>query len=87
MKKLLTKDQRMTAHYKRLLDQLDNLMVSLTKQKHLGLDSEVIKALRDLTVARNTFKREFIKEAVVGVAARNDTVFTSFLDSVQDNIA
>ncbi len=75
----------MKKHYKDLLDQLDDLMISLTKQKHLGLDTEVVKALKNLTKSRNAFKREFIKKNIPPKEERRDTVFTSFLDNVADN--
>ncbi len=74
----------MDAHYKKLLDQLDNLMIALTKQKGLGLDTEVVVALKDLTRARNAFKREFIKSQPK--IQRSETIFTNFLDSVSNNI-
>ncbi len=76
----------MIKHYKKLLDQLDLLMISLAKQKQLGLDPEVIKALKDLTRARNEFKREFIKASAPKVIARNESVFTNFLDEVAQNV-
>ncbi len=73
----------MTKHYTKLLDQLDNLMISLTKQKHLGLDPEIMKALKDLTRSRNAFKRELIKS--YNLTKPNETVLTHLLDNVMDN--
>ena len=72
--------------YKKVLDGLDDLMIALSKQKHLGLDAEVVKALKSLTVARNAFKREYIKQYVERVPVRNETVFTNFLDEVGKNV-
>ena len=42
-----------------LIDSLDNLMIALSKQKHLGLDPEVNNALKDVTKARNKLKKEY----------------------------
>ncbi len=61
-------------------------MISLSKQKHLGLDADVVKALKDLTKARNAFKREFIKANAPRISERNETIFTCFLDKVSDNV-
>jgi hypothetical protein len=55
---------RMDKHYAKLINQLDELMIALTKQKHLGLDPEVINALKNLTRARNAFKREYIQTLI-----------------------
>jgi hypothetical protein len=75
----------MQKHYKELLDQLDNLMISLTKQKGLGLDAGVVVALKNLTRSRNAFKREFIKTNAHRIE-KNETIFTNFLDSVSDKV-
>ena len=70
--------------YLKLLNDLDSLMLALTKQKHLGLDAEVMIALKALTKSRNTFKRQLIKETAKPVVSRNGTVFTYLLDKVSD---
>lgn len=66
---------------KKVLDQLDDLMIALTKQKKLGLDPAVIIALKNLTRTRNSLKREYIKNQAPKVAT-NVTSFTEFLDKV-----
>ena len=71
--------------YVKLLNDLDSLMLALTKQKYLGLDAEVMIALKNLTKSRNTFKRQLIKETAKPILARNGTVFTYLLDQVTDN--
>jgi hypothetical protein len=73
-------------HYQKLLDNLDDLMIALNKQKHLGLDPEVINALKELTKSRNIFKRQFIKEMNKPVTARDNTVFNHLLDNVSDEM-
>ncbi len=73
-------------HYKKLLDQLDELMIALKKQKSLGLDAEVMVALKNLTRSRNAFKREFIKEFNKTDAIRSNTIFTKLLDNVSDGV-
>lgn len=67
-----------------LLNQLDNLMLALTKQKKLGIDVDVMVALRNLTKARNDFRRELIK--ATGLKTPDSSVFNHFLDTVADNV-
>lgn len=59
----------MEKHYKAIMDSFDNLMIALAKQKALGLDPDVVKSLKDVTKARNAFKRELNQKAL-----RNEAV-------------
>jgi hypothetical protein len=77
--------QALDKKYKQMLGEIDNLMIALSKQKMLGLDVEVIIALRNLTKARNTFKREYLK-IHARKNAKTENVFTGFLDEVSSNV-
>ena len=47
----------MDKFYQNLIDSLDDLMISLCKQKHIGLDPEVNNALKKVTRTRRDYKR------------------------------
>jgi hypothetical protein len=47
----------MKNQYQSLIESIDDLMIALGKQKKLGLDADVLKALLTVTRARGDFKR------------------------------
>lgn len=47
----------MDQHYKNLTDTIDTLMLAMHKQKSLGLDLEVMRALAKVTRARIAYKK------------------------------
>lgn len=49
----------MDKHYKTLTDTIDTLMVALRKQKNIGLDLEVMRALSKVTKARVEYKKAY----------------------------
>lgn len=81
MEDFVTLEQRC----KEVLDQLDGLMIALTKQKKLGLDAAVVVALKDLTKTRNALKKDYIK-TLQAKEKQQETVFTHFLDEVAKNV-
>lgn len=47
----------MDKFYQDLIDAVDNLAISMAKQRALGLDPEVLNAWKELTKARNRYKK------------------------------
>jgi hypothetical protein len=69
----------MLKHHKKLLDNLDTLMLTLTTHKELRLDGEVIRALKALAKSRNAFKRKY-NASLAGLTRNNGIALDDFRD-------
>lgn len=90
----------MVTQHKKLLDDLDDLMIALSKQRNLGIQPDVMIALRELTKSRNKFKKMYIEQqkaspktiveasfAATMSEEMKQTIFTHLLDNVSDAVA
>jgi hypothetical protein len=65
----------MLKHHQRLLNNLDTLMLALTKHKELRLDGEAIRALKRLARSRNAFKKKYNEALLAAMVPPPEPVF------------